>query len=433
MYDSVFEKPPGRGEKYPVDTDCYAPMGQDRNFLDQKLSEQSLELFQISGGGIDVISQIQDRGKAPDPLETQTPDKMSRIEGIAKSASFRVDVIKPAFSWSQICVTELAFRNVLATLHVFTPFLHVVHTFGTKTSDKQRARNVVHCHKWPAHGFEFCYNIRYFELNGRKRGNPWSLRQTGMYQNCVLRKQSRWILLNYSTYIYDRVSEAFASANVPHCGASTLVPHLFLLSAATRSWNLYIEALRHKVMLIEQKTYLSGLDQAPLHEHSPLFSDIQELKRLSDTISMAFDVINGQKEISVRCGDLHTSLALGHSDCDIADTIRMLQADLQHYHEEMTSLSRTTAKAEQLISSILAIRASNKLQTATDITQMNISDLHLQSRYMSVDAQNLLQVTERGHRDAIIMKILAQMAVVFLPASLVAASLISQYEDGELR
>ncbi|EGU86124.1 hypothetical protein FOXB_03360 [Fusarium oxysporum f. sp. conglutinans Fo5176] len=300
-------------------------------------------------------------------------------------------VIKPAFSWSQICVTELAFRNVLATLHVFTPFLHVVHTFGTKTSDKQRARNVVHCHKWPAHGFEFCYNIRYFELNGRKRGNPWSLRQTGMYQNCVLRKQSRWILLNYSTYIYDRVSEAFASANVPHCGASTLVPHLFLLSAATRSWNLYIEALRHKVMLIEQKTYLSGLDQAPLHEHSPLFSDIQELKRLSDTISMAFDVINGQKEISVRCGDLHTSLALGHSDCDIADTIRMLQADLQHYHEEMTSLSRTTAKAEQLISSILAIRASNKLQTATDITQMNISDLHLQSRYMSVDAQNLLQ------------------------------------------
>ncbi|KAM5527063.1 hypothetical protein FOXYSP1_20575 [Fusarium oxysporum f. sp. phaseoli] len=170
-----------------------------------------------------------------------------------------------------------------------------------------------------------------------------------MYQNCVLRKQSTWILLNYSTYIYDRMSEAFAEKNTLHCGASPLVPHLFLLSAATRNWNLYIEALRHKVTLIEQKTYLSGLDQAPLYEHSPLFSDIQELKRLSDTISMAFDVINGQKEISVRCGDLHTSLALGHSDCDIVDTIRMLQADLQHYHEEMTSLSRTTAKAEQLV------------------------------------------------------------------------------------
>jgi hypothetical protein len=61
---------------------------------------------------------------------------------------------------------------------------------------------------------------------------------------------------------------------------------------------------------------------------------------------MAFDVINGQKEIFIRCGDLHTSLALRYSDCDIADTIRLLQADLQHYHEEMTSLSRTTAKAE---------------------------------------------------------------------------------------
>jgi hypothetical protein len=87
----------------------------------------------------------------------------------------------------------------------------------------------------------------------------------------------------------------------------------------------------------------------------------------------------------------------------------------------------------QQISSILAIRASNKLQTTTDVTQMNISDLHLQSRYMSVDAQNLLQVTERGHRDAIKIKILAQMAMVFLPASLVSASLMYQYEDGKLR
>ncbi|KAH7169825.1 uncharacterized protein B0J16DRAFT_312495 [Fusarium flagelliforme] len=140
---------------------------------------------------------------------------------------------------------------------------------------------------------------------------------------------------------------------------------------------------------------------------------------------MAFDVINGQREISVRCGDLHNSLALGHSDCDITDTIGMLQVELQYYHEEMTSLSRTTARAEQLISSILAIRASNKLQTTTDVAQMNISDLHLQSRYMSVDAHNLLQVTERGHRDAITIKIFAQIAMVFLPASLIAASLIS--------
>jgi hypothetical protein len=91
MHDSLFVQPDGRGEKYPVHTDCYAPIGEDRTFLGWKLSEQSLELFQISGGGVDVISQIQDSSKAPDLLETQIPDKMTRIEGIAKSSSFRVE------------------------------------------------------------------------------------------------------------------------------------------------------------------------------------------------------------------------------------------------------------------------------------------------------------------------------------------------------
>jgi hypothetical protein len=91
MHDSLFVQPAGGGEKYPVDTDCYTPTGEDRTFLGRKLSEQSLELFQVSGGGVDVISQIQDCSKAPNLLETQTPDKMTRIEGIAMSASFRVE------------------------------------------------------------------------------------------------------------------------------------------------------------------------------------------------------------------------------------------------------------------------------------------------------------------------------------------------------
>lgn len=66
----------------------------------------------------------------------------------------------------------------------------------------------------------------------------------------MLRKQSTWILLNYSTYIYDRVSEAFAEKNTLRYGVSPLVPYLFLLSAATRNWNLYMETLCHKVTLI---------------------------------------------------------------------------------------------------------------------------------------------------------------------------------------
>ncbi|EXL64305.1 hypothetical protein FOPG_19429 [Fusarium oxysporum f. sp. conglutinans race 2 54008] len=94
------------------------------------------------------------------------------------------------------------------------------------------------------------------------------------------------------------------------------------------------------------------------------------------------------------------------------------------------SLSRTITKTEQLISSILAIRASSKLQTTTDITLMNISGLHLQSQHMSVDARNLLHVTEQGHKHAIITKILAQITMVSLPAFLIASVFSSTIVDG---
>jgi hypothetical protein len=62
--------------------------------------------------------------------------------------------IEPAFSWSHLSITEPAFRKVLAGLQVFTPFLHVVHAFGTKTNDKQRANDFAYHHVQlsPAYG-----------------------------------------------------------------------------------------------------------------------------------------------------------------------------------------------------------------------------------------------------------------------------------------
>jgi hypothetical protein len=169
-----------------------------------------------------------------------------------------------------LSITEPAFRKILASLRVFTPFLRIVHAFGKKTSDKQRARDLAYhcmqpssayglfpmtmtrCPSLTSQWVEFGYNIRYFELNGRGRGNPWSLRQTGVYQRCLSNKRSTWLLLNFSSYIIDRVSAALQEENNSihgSCEAPPLLPHLFIISAATRNWEPYIEDLRRKVMV----------------------------------------------------------------------------------------------------------------------------------------------------------------------------------------
>ena len=62
MDSFVCVEPPSGGERYPVDIDCYAPTGEDRSLCDQMLSKESLGLFQVAGGGIDILWSAQDGG-----------------------------------------------------------------------------------------------------------------------------------------------------------------------------------------------------------------------------------------------------------------------------------------------------------------------------------------------------------------------------------
>lgn len=55
--------------------------------------------------------------------------------------------------------------------------------------------------------------------------------------------------------------------------------------------------------------------------------------------------------------------------------------------------------------------------------QVSIADLRSQAGQGSQDTASLLQITNKGQKDAMIVKVLAQMATMYLPASLVAVSI----------
>lgn len=59
-----------------------------------------------------------------------------------------------------------------------------------------------------------------------------------------------WLVLNFSTYIRDRMVAAFgeeSSLARGSCQVPSMFPHLFILLAAARNWDPYIEHLRQKV------------------------------------------------------------------------------------------------------------------------------------------------------------------------------------------
>jgi hypothetical protein len=65
--------------------------------------------------------------------------------------------------------------------------------------------------------------------------------------------------------------------------------------------------------------------------------------------------------------------------------------------------------------------------------QTGIAELQLQSGQTCLDTGRLLRVTTQGHKDATVIKILAQIATMFLPASLMAVNVSpSDSMDGRL-
>ncbi|KAK4210548.1 hypothetical protein QBC37DRAFT_428626 [Rhypophila decipiens] len=430
MHTFIFDEQTYQGDRYPVGIKCYAPIGEDLSLCDQKLREESLKLFQISGGGTDILRQDKALSQTQFQRSFLTSEEIEE-HGILEhlrgdSWQHLVFIVRPTFSWSQLCITELAFRNLLASLRVFTSFLPVVHAFGTKTSDKQRVRDLAF-YRVLSSGYEFCYNIRYFELNERGRGNPWSLRQTGVYQKCLSNKQSAWLLLNSSNYIGDRISAAFGNQNRlidESCKASQLSPHLFIFSAATRNWDLYVENLRQKSTIFDEKAYSSRIDETNLDDYELLFSDVQEIMSLNETIALASTVIQGQRHAFSEYSNLHAKLdkrKQGSHNCDTVSTLEMLKAELQHHHEAMTILARTTSRTTQLLSAILQTRANDHLRATTATIRTDITQIQLRLGQTCVDTSHLLQLSKQGHKDAVKIKTLGQVATMFLPASLTAS------------
>ena len=157
---------------------------------------------------------------------------------------------------------------------VFAPFLNIIQAYGCKTRVdekcwdgcysyiREEAQKAEHssrfgesnCHaSRPSTDFEiweFCYNLRYVERNGRNHGDPWSLRQTGVYHSYDYKSQkSIWIILQPSTYVLEHIENVLRT--LPRDDSLSrggyMLLHCFILSSMERNWRDYIEDLQTRL------------------------------------------------------------------------------------------------------------------------------------------------------------------------------------------
>lgn len=165
---------------------------------------------------------------------------------------------------------------MLACHTVFHPFLDCLHGFGFKTEEDYRIWDGFHvlisdrgmeerasCHYgmpylWKLFDYivnldfctELCYNIRYVERNGRGTGDPWSLRQTGIYQKYYpAAKRSVWILLEPSKTLQERLRTILNSkrSDSDVGERSPMLLHTLILFMTASNWGSYLDDLDSEV------------------------------------------------------------------------------------------------------------------------------------------------------------------------------------------
>jgi hypothetical protein len=95
---------------------------------------------------------------------------------------------------------------------------------------------------------EICYNIRFVELNGRNRGDPWSLRRAGVYHQIRSENgQSRWIFLNLPQKLRDWMQNILDDFKRCEYVQRHFRIHMTVLCFTAQGWPGYVQDLSDRL------------------------------------------------------------------------------------------------------------------------------------------------------------------------------------------
>ena len=83
---------------------------------------------------------------------------------------------------------------------------------------------------------DICYNLRYFELNGRQPSNPWSCRQSAVHQKYFISDgYSAWTVIHPSESFRARLSSAYTTSS-----SHPMQFHISYIRSSLRFWRDYL-------------------------------------------------------------------------------------------------------------------------------------------------------------------------------------------------
>ena len=142
-------------------------------------------------------------------------------------------------------------KKLLAHFDVFPRFLDLLHSFGLrKDSIGEDLPMISHQRESPRNGrLEFCFDVRYPEENGRRFGDPWSIRHTALYyQYDKPRDISMTLLVQPSSKLQTQIYSLLTSETNSN-GRSILIQHAVFVSSGI-SWKYYIVYMERELSML---------------------------------------------------------------------------------------------------------------------------------------------------------------------------------------
>jgi hypothetical protein len=183
-------------------------------------------------------------------------------------------------SWSHFNISKEMFCMIASYIDIFPSFLPFLQAFGFKLGEEdkdfggwqQRIKKRKEHNKseldfgnstlggasvgeFTNNVKEIVYNIRYVDKHHRQLQNPWSIRQTGVYQSYVSKtKCSVSIVLQPSERAYCRIRDEMMREVHLACDiASVFGIHSIIIQNTQQNWRQYINYLQKELLVLVGK------------------------------------------------------------------------------------------------------------------------------------------------------------------------------------
>ncbi|KAK7910715.1 hypothetical protein PG985_013196 [Apiospora marii] len=390
-------------------------------------------------------------------VEASSVDSVLTGAQTAKDSQQAYYFLHKSFSWGPFDITLDLLNTLLNTESVFLGYNTLIKAFSRRSKDSKTAQLVFQTEityepQDPSSlsCYELCYNVQHVEKNNRGRGNPWSVRQMGVYSKIVPgTNRHRWIFIDFAKAAQTLMEKTQPESAYRRGLSSTeaLNLHVSFLHSLTLNWSEYLEYLSCDLDILvsaniqeaetctcvpksnlppqDEKAANSNADESCDIDYSVKFEDCQNLHKLITKLRTVHRALQC-------CQDLGKALRASWQSIDQKEYNAAWVRDLDHsrllvygttiasHTKSVKSILERANRVSELLLKIIEIRIADKAYKTSRVIERSAVALEASNAENNQTNKSLAEMQQESHKDSITLKALTIIATVYLPASLCA-------------